>query len=110
MHAYSATLASHAACAKAHSQHARVANQPPHTCSPKTAHSKTARRQFLAEIPGGLGAYSDSAGAAVVRRLIAGAIEKRDGVPCSPDEIYMTVRRGGRASVRQEAAGSWRAV
>jgi aspartate/methionine/tyrosine aminotransferase len=65
-------------------------NQPQPTDSirpPKPHH-----RQFLAEIPGGLGAYSDSAGAAVVRRLIAGAIERRDGVPCDPSELYMTVR------------------
>lgn len=49
-------------------------------------------REFLEGIPGGLGAYSESPGAPVVRRLIAGAIERRDGVACDPDEIYMTVR------------------
>ncbi|KIZ01751.1 alanine transaminase [Monoraphidium neglectum] len=46
--------------------------------------------QFLAEIPGGLGAYSDSAGAAVCRRQIAAAIERRDGVPCDMSELYLT--------------------
>jgi hypothetical protein len=50
----------------------------------------------LAEIPGGLGAYSESPGAAVCRRLIAGAIERRDGFPCSLNELYMTVRRAPR--------------
>ena len=46
---------------------------------------------FLEEIPGGIGAYSDSAGAPVLRRQIAGAIERRDGCPCNPDELYLTV-------------------
>jgi hypothetical protein len=48
-------------------------------------------RVFLAEIPGGLGAYSDSAGALVLRKQIAAALEKRDGCPASPDELYLTV-------------------
>ncbi|KAI8477320.1 MAG: alanine aminotransferase 2 [Monoraphidium minutum] len=47
-------------------------------------------KQFLAEIPGGLGAYSESAGAAVCRRQIAAAIERRDGTPSDMNEIYMT--------------------
>jgi len=47
-------------------------------------------RDLLAAIPGGLGAYSDSAGAAILRRMVAKAIEKRDGVPSNPDNIYMT--------------------
>jgi alanine transaminase len=51
----------------------------------------------LAEIPGGLGAYSDSAGAAVCRRQIAAAIERRDGVPCDMSELYLTV--GGLTEV-----------
>jgi alanine transaminase len=46
---------------------------------------------FLKEIPGGIGAYSDSAGALVLRRQIAAAIERRDGFPCNPDELYLTV-------------------
>jgi hypothetical protein len=49
-------------------------------------------REFLEGIPGGLGAYSDSAGAAVCRRQIAAAIAARDGTPCDPEDIYMTVR------------------
>lgn len=47
-------------------------------------------RVFLAEIPGGLGAYSDSAGALVLRKQIAAALEQRDGCPASPDELYLT--------------------
>jgi alanine transaminase len=49
-------------------------------------------REFLAGIPGGLGAYSDSAGALVLRRQIAAALERRDGFPANPDELYLTVR------------------
>lgn len=48
-------------------------------------------RVFLAKIPGGLGAYSDSAGALVLRKQIVAALEKRDGCPASPDELYLTV-------------------
>jgi aspartate/methionine/tyrosine aminotransferase len=48
-------------------------------------------RVFLSDIPGGVGAYSDSAGALVLRKQIAAAIERRDGYPASPDEIYLTV-------------------
>ena len=33
---------------------------------------------------------SDSAGAYVLRRLVADSIEKRDGYPCSPEDLYMT--------------------
>ncbi|WIA15264.1 hypothetical protein OEZ86_003901 [Tetradesmus obliquus] len=47
-------------------------------------------RVFLSDIPGGVGAYSDSAGALVLRKQIAAAIERRDGYPASPDEIYLT--------------------
>jgi hypothetical protein len=54
-------------------------------------------RVFLSDIPGGVGAYSDSAGALVLRKQIAAAIERRDGHPASPDEIYLTVR-GRRGS------------
>jgi alanine transaminase len=48
-------------------------------------------KEFLAEIPGGIGAYSDSAGALVLRKQIAAAIERRDGFPCDPEELYLTV-------------------
>jgi hypothetical protein len=46
---------------------------------------------FLSDIPGGIGAYSDSAGALVLRQQIAEALERRDGWPANPDEIYLTV-------------------
>ncbi|GAX86501.1 hypothetical protein CEUSTIGMA_g13909.t1 [Chlamydomonas eustigma] len=47
-------------------------------------------RQLLEQIPGGVGAYSESAGAFVVRKLVAEAIARRDRHPCNPEEIYMT--------------------
>jgi alanine transaminase len=48
-------------------------------------------REFMDEIPGGVGAYSDSAGALVLRRQIAAAIARRDGgVPCDPDDLFLT--------------------
>eukprot|EP00879_Flechtneria_rotunda_P021046 GHRR01022172.1.p1 GENE.GHRR01022172.1~~GHRR01022172.1.p1 ORF type:complete len:249 (+),score=71.89 GHRR01022172.1:283-1029(+) len=45
---------------------------------------------FLSDIPGGVGAYSDSAGTLVLRRQIAAALERRDGWPADPEELYMT--------------------
>eukprot|EP00878_Enallax_costatus_P033859 GHUV01037435.1.p1 GENE.GHUV01037435.1~~GHUV01037435.1.p1 ORF type:complete len:496 (+),score=103.97 GHUV01037435.1:60-1547(+) len=45
---------------------------------------------FLSDIPGGVGAYSDSAGALVLRKQIAEALERRDGFPANPEEIYLT--------------------
>jgi alanine transaminase len=33
---------------------------------------------------------SESAGAYVIRKLVADAIEKRDGHPCDPDDLFMT--------------------
>ncbi|MEW5319533.1 MAG: hypothetical protein WDW38_010678 [Sanguina aurantia] len=45
---------------------------------------------LLHAIPGGVGAYSESAGAAVVRELVSGAISRRDGHPSDPDNIFMT--------------------
>ncbi|KAF8060624.1 ALAAT2 [Scenedesmus sp. PABB004] len=47
-------------------------------------------RLYLSAIPGGVGAYSDSAGALVLRQQIAAALERRDGWPARPDEIYLT--------------------
>ncbi|KAG2447826.1 hypothetical protein HYH02_007282 [Chlamydomonas schloesseri] len=50
-----------------------------------------ARAQLLnKQIPGGLGAYSESAGALIIRQLVADAIAKRDGYPADPENIYMT--------------------
>ncbi|KAG2484750.1 hypothetical protein HYH03_016497 [Edaphochlamys debaryana] len=49
-----------------------------------------ARAQLLVkQIPGGLGAYSDSAGALIIRQLVADSIARRDGYPASPENIYM---------------------
>jgi len=48
-------------------------------------------REFMDEIPGGVGAYSDSAGALVLRRQIAAAISRRDGgIACDPDDLFLT--------------------
>ncbi len=33
---------------------------------------------------------SDSAGALIIRELVSGAIQRRDGYPCDPEDIYMT--------------------
>lgn len=57
---------------------------------------------FLSDIPGGVGAYSDSAGALVLRKQIAEALERRDGFPANPEELYLTVRgsAGPAGSVR----------
>lgn len=47
-------------------------------------------RRYLAAIPGGVGAYSQSKGVALLRQEVAAAIEKRDGHPCSPDDLFLT--------------------
>ncbi|CAL5229017.1 g12261 [Coccomyxa viridis] len=39
---------------------------------------------------GGLGAYTDSRGSEGVRKEVAAYIEKRDGYPSSPDQIFLT--------------------
>ncbi|GIL81466.1 hypothetical protein Vretimale_1026 [Volvox reticuliferus] len=50
-----------------------------------------ARAELLVKaIPGGLGAYSDSAGALIIRQLVARSISKRDGYPADAENIYMT--------------------
>ena len=38
----------------------------------------------------GLGPYSDSRGAIVLREAVARGISRRDGYPANPNEIYMT--------------------
>nr|QKY15195.1 alanine aminotransferase (GPT) [Polytomella parva] len=45
---------------------------------------------ILKNIPGGVGAYSESAGAFIVRKLVAEAVQRRDGVFCDPDNLFMT--------------------
>ncbi|CAL8462271.1 g1802 [Coccomyxa elongata] len=47
-------------------------------------------KKYLAAIPGGTGAYSDSRGAMVLRQDIAKGIEERDGYPCDPDNLFLT--------------------
>lgn len=49
------------------------------------------RAQLLLEnIPGGIGAYSESKGATYLRQTISDFIERRDGHPSDPDNIFMT--------------------
>lgn len=47
-------------------------------------------KELLSEIPGGTGAYSESQGLLAVRKRIADFIERRDGVPSSPEQIFLT--------------------
>ncbi|KAK9817869.1 hypothetical protein WJX72_003409 [[Myrmecia] bisecta] len=46
--------------------------------------------EYLAEIPGGTGAYSDSRGADICRQHVALGIERRDGYPAEKDQIFLT--------------------
>jgi len=45
---------------------------------------------ILSNIRGGTGAYSESKGALFLRQGVARSIEKRDGYPCDPDNIFLT--------------------
>ncbi|PRW60642.1 alanine aminotransferase 2 [Chlorella sorokiniana] len=47
-------------------------------------------REYLATIPGGVGAYSESKGAVVLRQHVAKGIEERDGHPCSIEDLWLT--------------------
>lgn len=47
-------------------------------------------QQYLATIPGGTGAYSNSQGVTVVREEVAKFISERDGYPANPDDIFLT--------------------
>jgi len=47
-------------------------------------------REYLAAIPNGIGAYSDSQGIAIVRQQVADFISKRDGVPADPANVFLT--------------------
>ncbi|KAL4855137.1 Alanine aminotransferase 2 [Chlorella vulgaris] len=47
-------------------------------------------RQYLDGIPGGVGAYSESKGAVVLRKQVAQGIEARDGHPCDIDNLWLT--------------------
>mmetsp|Transcript_17148 Transcript_17148/g.51260 ORF Transcript_17148/g.51260 Transcript_17148/m.51260 type:complete len:565 (-) Transcript_17148:95-1789(-) len=47
-------------------------------------------KAYLSKIPGGLGAYSNSQGVEPVLNEVAKFIEKRDGYPASPRNIFLT--------------------
>eukprot|EP01119_Soliformovum_irregulare_P010165 TRINITY_DN2487_c0_g1_i1.p1 TRINITY_DN2487_c0_g1~~TRINITY_DN2487_c0_g1_i1.p1 ORF type:complete len:509 (+),score=102.86 TRINITY_DN2487_c0_g1_i1:182-1708(+) len=46
-------------------------------------------QRTLQQIPGGLGAYSHSQGIPMVRKTVASFIERRDGYPADPDDIFL---------------------
>lgn len=52
---------------------------------------------ILSHISGGLGAYSNSKGAEIIRKHVAQFIEARDGCPSDPESIYLT--EGASAAV-----------
>lgn len=47
-------------------------------------------REYLGEIPGGTGAYSESKGARICRQHVADGVCRRDGYPCDPDDLWLT--------------------
>jgi len=48
-------------------------------------------KEYIAAIPGGIGAYSESQGFRIVRDQVAAFIEARDnGIPASADDIFLT--------------------
>ncbi len=47
-------------------------------------------KEYLAAIPEGLGAYSESMGFRIVREQVAEFITRRDGIEASPDRIFLT--------------------
>ena len=47
-------------------------------------------RQYLAAIPSGVGAYSESQGFGIVRQQVADFISARDGTPADKDSIFLT--------------------
>lgn len=47
-------------------------------------------KEYLKNIPGGVGAYSESKGAAHLRKEVAKGIERRDGLPCDPNDLWLT--------------------
>ena len=47
-------------------------------------------KEYLAAIPNGVGAYSESQGFAIVRQQVADFIAERDGVPANPKDIFLT--------------------
>lgn len=65
-------------------------------------------KKMLGLFGGALGAYTDSRGALGIRKEVAEFIERRDGVPANPDNIYLTdgasvaVRYVLNAAIRDE--------
>jgi len=47
-------------------------------------------QEYLSNITGGTGAYSESKGALICRKHVAEGIEARDGFPCNPDDLWLT--------------------
>ena len=47
-------------------------------------------RDILDNTKGGTGAYSESKGVAFLREMVAAGIEKRDGHPCSIEDLWLT--------------------
>ena len=50
----------------------------------------TRAQEYLRNVKGGLGAYTDSRGSMYVRQEIADFITRRDGVPASADKIFVS--------------------
>jgi len=47
-------------------------------------------KEYLGNIKGGTGAYSESKGALICRRHVAQGISERDGCPCEVDDLWLT--------------------
>lgn len=47
-------------------------------------------REYLREIPQGIGAYSESQGFPIVRQQVADFIAERDGIPANKEDIFLT--------------------
>ena len=47
-------------------------------------------KEYLAAIPSGVGAYSESQGFGLVRQQVADFITERDGIPADKDDIFLT--------------------
>ncbi len=75
---------SEARCAALH------AKQNAHTRSPLARAHPLCARSRPQRIPGGTGAYSESKGALVCREAVARFVSRRDGVPCDPEDIFLT--------------------
>ena len=54
-------------------------------------------KEYLSNIKGGTGAYSESKGALICREHVAKGISERDGYPCDVDNLWLT--DGASASV-----------